>query len=120
MKYVKTFEEFHLPEQISWEELAEKYGKEQVHLWRRSFDVVPPGGESLKDVCKRVNPFYKKNIEKDLKNGKDVLVVASHNSLRAIVKYLENISDDKISELELPFGALVKYDFSEGKYTKFA
>ena len=75
---------------MSKKEMAEKYGAEQVHLWRRSYDVAPPKGESLKDVCKRANPFFKKYIEKDLKAGKDVLVVASHNSLRAIVKYLEN------------------------------
>lgn len=97
---------------------AEKYGKDQVHLWRRSYDVAPPGGESLKDVCKRTTPFYKKYIEKDLKEGKDILVVASHNSLRAIVKYIENIPDDEIANLELPFGALVKYDFGGNNYTK--
>ena len=96
----------------------DKFGEEQMRLWRRSYDVAPPGGESLKDVCKRVNPFYKKYIEKDLKDGKDVLVVASHNSLRAIVKYLEDISDEDISKVELPFGALVKYDFDGVKYKK--
>lgn len=98
----------------------DKFGEEQMRLWRRSYDVAPPGGESLKDVCKRVNPFYKKYIEKDLKNGKDILVVASHNSLRAIVKYVEDISDEKIIDLELPFGALVKYKFEGEKYTKLA
>ncbi len=96
----------------------DKYGAEKVHLWRRSYNEAPPGGESLKDVCKRVTPFYKKCIEKDLKAGKNVLVVASHNSLRAIVKYIENISEDKIIELELPFGAFVKYDFGGVDYKK--
>ena len=98
----------------------EKFGEEQVQLWRRSYDVAPPGGESLKDVCKRVFPFYKENIEKDLKDGKDILVVASHNSLRAIVKYVENVSDEKISGIELPFGALVKYEFNGEEYKKVA
>lgn len=102
---------------LNKDEVKKKFGEEQVHLWRRSYDVAPPGGESLKDVCKRVNPFYKKYIEKDLKDGKNILVVASHNSLRAIVKYVENISDEKISEVELPFGALVKYDFNGKNYS---
>ena len=89
---------------LNKEETAKKYGEEQVHLWRRSYDIAPPGGESEKDVYKRAIPFYKKHIEKDLKVGKNILVVASHNSLRAIVKYIENIPDDKIVDLELPFG----------------
>ncbi|MGD0576540.1 MAG: 2,3-bisphosphoglycerate-dependent phosphoglycerate mutase, partial [Candidatus Staskawiczbacteria bacterium] len=68
------------------DEVAKKFGAEQVRLWRRSFNVAPPGGESLKDVCGRTLPFFKKYVEKDLKDGKNVLIVASHNSLRAIVK----------------------------------
>jgi 2,3-bisphosphoglycerate-dependent phosphoglycerate mutase len=103
---------------LNKQDTIKKYGEEQVHLWRRSYDIAPPGGESEKDVYKRTVPFYKKYIEKDLKAGKNVLVVASHNSLRAIVKYIENISDEKIIDLELPFGALVKYEFSEGNYRK--
>jgi 2,3-bisphosphoglycerate-dependent phosphoglycerate mutase len=103
---------------LNKKETIEKYGEEKVHLWRRSYDVAPPGGESEKDVYKRVYPFYKKYIEKDLKDGKNILVVSSHNSLRAIVKYIENISDDKISEVELPFGALVKYEFNGKDYVK--
>jgi 2,3-bisphosphoglycerate-dependent phosphoglycerate mutase len=102
---------------LNKEETAKKYGEEKVHEWRRSYTVAPPGGESEKDVYKRTTPFYKKYIEKDLKAGKNVLVVASHNSLRAIVKYLENISDEKIIDLELPFGALVKYDFDGKNYS---
>lgn len=102
---------------LNKKETAEKYGAEQVHLWRRSYDVAPPEGESLKDVCIRVTPFFQENIEKDLKEGKDVLVVTSHNSLRAIVKYIENVPDDKIAEVELPFGSLQKYDFDGQNYT---
>ena len=95
----------------------EKFGEEQVQLWRRSYDVAPPNGESLKNVCERVFPFYKENIERDLKDGKDVLVVASHNSLRAIVKYVENISDEEIINIELPFGSLKKYELkNDGEY----
>lgn len=101
---------------LNKEETIEKYGEEKVHLWRRSYDMAPPGGESEKDVCKRTIPFYKKYIEKDLKSGKNVLVVASHNSLRAIVKYIENIPDEKIIDLEIPFGSLSSYEFDGKKY----
>jgi len=105
---------------LNKQDTIKKYGEAQVHLWRRSYNIAPPGGESEKDVYKRTVPFYKKYIEKDLKAGKNVLVVASHNSLRAIVKYVENISDEKIIDLELPFGALTKYDFDGKAYKKFA
>jgi 2,3-bisphosphoglycerate-dependent phosphoglycerate mutase len=87
-------------------------------LWRRSYDVAPPGGESEKDVYKRTIPFFKKYVEKDLRAEKNVLVVASHNSLRAIVKYIENIPDQEIIDLELPFGALLEYQFIGGNYRK--
>ena len=97
---------------------AEKFGKEQAHIWRRSYDVRPPGGESLKDTCARVAPFFKKHIAKDLEDGKNVLVAASGNSLRAIIKIIEDISDEDISNVELPFGALVKYEFNNGKFKK--
>jgi len=104
---------------LNKEETIKKYGEELVHQWRRSYTIAPPGGESEKDVYKRAAPFYKKYIEKDLKEGKDVLVVASHNSLRAIVKYVENISDEKIIDLELPFGSLTKYEFDGKNYIKY-
>ena len=103
---------------LNKQDTIKKYGEEKVHLWRRSYNISPPGGESEKDVYKRAIPFYKKYVEKDLKAGKNVLVVASHNSLRAIVKYVENISDEKIIDLEFPFGGLVKYEFAGSEYTK--
>jgi 2,3-bisphosphoglycerate-dependent phosphoglycerate mutase len=90
---------------------AKKYGPEVVHLWRRSYDVAPPGGESLKEVVKRVKPFYQKYVEKDLREEKNVLVVASHNALRAIVKHLEKISDQDIINLEISYGGAIKYEF---------
>jgi 2,3-bisphosphoglycerate-dependent phosphoglycerate mutase len=95
------------------DEAIKKYGAEKVHLWRRSYDIAPPGGESLRDVIKRTVPFYKKYIEKDLKDGKNVLIVASHNSLRAIAKHIEKISDDKIIDFEIPYAGLVQYDLDE-------
>ncbi len=91
-------------------EAIKQYGEEQIRVWRRGFNAAPPGGESLKDVQKRVVPFYKKYIEKDLKTGKNVLVVASHNSLRALVKYLDNISDKDIADFEIPYSGIKEYD----------
>src|SRR3989344_2127190 len=72
---------------LNKDEIIKKHGENLVHLWRRGFNDKPPGGESLKDVYKRAVPFFKKYIEKDLAQGKNILLVASHNSLRAIVKY---------------------------------
>jgi 2,3-bisphosphoglycerate-dependent phosphoglycerate mutase len=105
---------------LNKKETNEKYGQEQVHLWRRSYNIAPPGGESMRDVYRRTTPFYKKYVEKDLKEDKNVLVVASHNSLRAIVKYVENILDEEIIGLELPFGSLIEYEFDGEKYIKLA
>jgi 2,3-bisphosphoglycerate-dependent phosphoglycerate mutase len=102
---------------LNKDEVKKQYGEEQVQLWRRSYNIAPPGGESLKDVYKRTTPFFKKYVVKDLKAGKNILLVASHNSLRAIIKYIENISDEKIAELELPFGAIIEYDFNGKNYS---
>lgn len=100
------------------EKAMEKYGAEKIRLWRRSWNVAPPGGESLKDVYQRITPFFKKYVEKDLKKGKNVLVVASHNSLRAIVKYVEKISDKDIINVEIPYAGLREYEFENGVYKK--
>jgi 2,3-bisphosphoglycerate-dependent phosphoglycerate mutase len=94
---------------LNKDEVKAEYGEEKVQLWRRSWQQAPPQGESLKDVYNRVIPFYKNNIEKDLKQGINILIVASHNSLRALVKYLEEISDDKIINLEIEPGSLKEY-----------
>lgn len=100
------------------EEVIKKYGQEKVRLWRRSYDVAPPRGESLKQVFKRVVGFYKKYTEKDLKDGNNVLVVASHNSLRALVKYVEGISDSDIIDLEIPYGGVKVYIYNNGRYIR--
>lgn len=91
--------------------IAKKYGAEKVHLWRRSFDVKPPKGESLEETMERTIPLYKQHIEKDLKKGKTILVVASHNSLRSLIKHIEKVSDQEISNIEMLPGTLIKYDF---------
>lgn len=92
-------------------ETMKKYGDDQVHLWRRSYDINPPNGESLKDTCDRTIPYYKKFIIPMLQEGKNVLVVAHGNSLRSITKYVENISDTDIPTVEIPTGVPIIYTF---------
>jgi 2,3-bisphosphoglycerate-dependent phosphoglycerate mutase len=100
------------------ENAMKKYGEAKVHLWRRSFEMAPPGGESLKDVCKRTTPFFQKYAEKDLKDGKNVLIVASHNALRAITKYVEKIPDKDIISFEIPYSSFIVFDYNLGIYTR--
>jgi len=94
-------------------EMMEKYGKEQVHIWRRSYDVNPPRGESLKDTCERTIPYYTKHVLPELKTGKTILIVAHGNSLRSITKYVENISDQEIPTVEIPTGVPIVYSFNQ-------
>ena len=94
-------------------ETAEKYGSDKVALWRRSFDVAPPGGESLKQTQDRVLPYYYAHIEPLLQQGKNVLVVAHGNSLRALMMHLENISPEAIAHIELLTGVPRVYDFDD-------
>jgi 2,3-bisphosphoglycerate-dependent phosphoglycerate mutase len=91
-------------------ETAAKFGKEQVHIWRRSYDVAPPGGESLADTVKRTVPFFRDRILKHLIAGDDVLIAAHGNSLRSIIKYLENLSEEEIVKVELGTAVPLVYD----------
>jgi 2,3-bisphosphoglycerate-dependent phosphoglycerate mutase len=93
-------------------ETMKKYGEHQVHLWRRSYDINPPNGESLKDTCERSIPYYKNHILPELKTGKTVLIIAHGNSLRSITKYVENISDREIPNVEIPTGIPIVYTFN--------
>jgi 2,3-bisphosphoglycerate-dependent phosphoglycerate mutase len=90
-----------------------KYGETQVLDWRRSYQIAPPNGESLKDTYHRVIPYYIAEIEPKLKAGKTILIVAHGNSLRAIVMYLENISEKYIADFEIATGVLRVYHFDE-------
>ncbi len=92
-------------------ETAEKFGREQVHLWRRSYDVAPPGGESLKDTAARTLPYFEKYILADLRAGKNVLVVAHGNSLRSIVMQLDHLTKEAVLELNIATGVPIVYDF---------
>lgn len=93
--------------------IKEEYGEEQFLIWRRSWDNPPPNGESLKMVYERVIPYYKKKILPQLEKGKDIIIVAHGNSLRALVKYLEHISDDEISALEMKLGEPFVYQIDK-------
>ncbi len=90
-----------------------RWGDEQVHIWRRSYDIPPPGGESLKDTGERVLPFFMKEILPHVCEGKNVLVAAHGNSLRSLIKFLDNISDEDIVKLEIPTGAPIHYVINE-------
>ena len=96
-------------------ETAEIHGAEQVHIWRRSFDVPPPGGESLEMTAERTIPYFVEEIIPDLEGGKNVLVAAHGNSLRSIVMYIEKISPDDITSLEIPTGVPMHYTFDSGE-----
>lgn len=99
-------------------ETAEKYGKEQVHQWRRSYDINPPGGESLKDTAARTIPYYQEKIESFVKNGENVLVAAHGNSLRSLVMFLDDLSKEEVLELNIPTGNPLVYEFEDGKIVK--
>lgn len=94
-------------------EVAEKYGADQVHTWRRSFDVAPPGGESLQDTQNRVLPYYANHILPLLKAQKNCMVVAHGNSLRSLMMMIENISEDAITQVDIPTGIPRLYQFDE-------
>ncbi len=96
-------------------ETAEIHGSDQVHIWRRSFDVPPPGGESLEMTAERTIPYFVEEIIPDLESGKNVLVAAHGNSLRSIVMHIEGISPEEITSLEIPTGIPMFYRFDNGK-----
>ena len=94
---------------LNKDDARKKWGDEQVHIWRRSYDIPPPGGESLKETGERVLPFFLQEILPHVCNGKNVLVAAHGNSLRSLIKFLDNISDEDIVKLEIPTGAPIHY-----------
>ena len=96
-------------------ETATQYGDEQVKIWRRSYDVPPPGenGESLKDTAARTLPYFQAHILPDIKAGKSVMVVAHGNSLRSIVMELDSLTREQVLELNIPTGIPLVYDFDD-------
>ena len=96
---------------------AEEFGAEQVHIWRRSYATNPPGGESLKDTTERTLPYFHQHIIPATQSNDVVLVSAHGNSLRAIVKELDGLSDEEITGLEIATGVPLVYEMSDGKPT---
>lgn len=94
---------------LNKDETAAKFGKEQVHIWRRSYDVPPPNGESLKDTRARTLPYYEAHIRPLVLAGQNILVVAHGNSLRSLVMVLDDISESEITELNIPTGVPMRY-----------
>jgi 2,3-bisphosphoglycerate-dependent phosphoglycerate mutase len=120
-----TYEDFRLNERnygelqgLNKKETAEKHGSEQVHIWRRSYDIAPPGGESLKMTAERTIPYFIEEILPELEAGKNILVSAHGNSLRSIVMHIEKLSPEEIVSVEIPTGKPRFYRFSAGIITK--
>ncbi len=99
------------------DETRAKYGAEQVHIWRRSYDVPPPEGESLAMCAERTLPYLKEEIMPDLEAGKNVLVAAHGNSLRSIVMDIEGLSKEEVLSLEIPTGVPILFEF-DGEFTR--
>lgn len=93
-------------------EAAEKFGKEQVHIWRRSYNVKPPGGESLKDTKERTIPFFYDVICPDIRSGKNILIVAHGNSLRSIIMMLDDLNSEDILNINLETGVPIVYNIN--------
>ena len=100
---------------LNKDDARKKWGEDQVHIWRRSFDVPPPGGESLKDTAERVLPYFKQNIIPQLAEGLNILIAAHGNSLRALVMEIEKISPDEIVKIEIATGVPLVYKYSENE-----
>lgn len=94
------------------DDMCAKFGEEQVKIWRRSFDVPPPNGEALKNTAERTLPFFERAIMGDIRQGKNVLVVAHGNSNRSIVMKLDNLTGDEVIALELATGVPLEYDLT--------
>ena len=99
---------------LNKKETAKKFGEDQVHIWRRSYDIPPPNGESLKDVVNRVSPYYEREILPYINDNKNVLIAAHGNSLRATMIQLGLYKPEQISSIELPTGSPFCIDFNNG------
>ena len=97
---------------LNKDDARKKWGKEQVHIWRRSFDIPPPDGESLKDTADRVLPYFEAEIMPKVVSGSSILIAAHGNSLRALIMKLDSISPEDIVKLEIPTGAPIQYEFT--------
>lgn len=103
---------------LNKDDARERWGEEQVHIWRRSFDIPPPGGESLKNTAERVLPYFESEIMPKIDEGLNVLIAAHGNSLRALVMQLENIGPEEIVKLEIATGDPLIYDCTHQTITR--
>ncbi|KAK3230829.1 hypothetical protein Dsin_002710 [Dipteronia sinensis] len=103
---------------LNKQETADRYGKEQVHVWRRSYDIPPPNGESLEMCAKRAVAYFEDHIEPQLQSGKNVMIAAHGNSLRSIIMYLDKLTSQEVISLELSTGIPMLYIFKEGKFMR--
>ena len=120
---IKTFRDAALNERdygdltgLNKDDARKKWGEEQVKIWRRSYDVPPPSGESLKDTSERVLPYFKKEILPLIINGNNILSSAHGNSLRALVMFIEKLSPEEILQKEISTGQPITYAFKENSF----
>ena len=102
---------------LNKDDAREKWGEEQVHIWRRSYDIPPPSGESLENTAERVLPYFKEEILPLLVNGESVLISAHGNSLRALVMFIEKLSPEKILKKEISTGQPITYKYDGNNFT---
>ena len=105
---------------LNKDEARKKWGNDQVHEWRRSFDIQPPGGESLKDTAERVLPYFKENVIPELEKGSNILIAAHGNSLRALVMDLEKIHSEALVKLEIATGIPLIYKFDKKRIERLS
>ena len=98
---------------LNKDDAREKWGEEQVHIWRRSYNIPPPDGESLENTAERVLPYFNKEILPKVISGSNILIAAHGNSLRSLIMQLDELSKEEILNLEIPTGAPIKYIFDE-------
>lgn len=131
--YSSTTEDNTIPVVCAWElnermygelqgknkaEMAKEFGPEQIQIWRRSYDIAPPGGESLAMTAARSLPYFNDEILPYLKRGNNVLISAHGNSLRSIIMELDGLSKDEVVSLEIPTGVPINYTYSKAGFTK--
>ena len=97
---------------LNKDDAKKEWGEEQVHIWRRSYEIPPPGGESLKNTAERVLPYFNSSILPKLLQGENILGAAHGNSLRSLVMQLDNLSKEEVVALEIPTGAPIIYSFA--------
>ena len=103
---------------LNKEATRQQYGADQVHIWRRSYDVPPPNGESLELTAQRTIPYLENRIIPQLSKGKNLFVAAHGNSLRSIIMSIESLSKDEVLSLEVPTGVPLIYQYEDGKWSK--